>query len=312
MIGDFPGVNDPMKLKVLVHDAAANMKKAGKQDSNKVYESMVCIDHLLNTSLGHAEARTEEVAELFKKCKALATRTHQSTNDWFTIKKFCEKVNIKPMKITQPVSTRWNSNCMMLESLVRMQPALEQIVLDQNVRKELQDLIPHDYEFVMIKKLFKYLNVIRGYSEKWSSQKEVSIACVLSDLYTISEFTKDRIRSYKNHDGQISDFLEAFLEELQMHNAQTQRLKNLGMENKIYRIAHYLHPYYKGCAMKRQILDNGQDAFQFTEQDLIEKHPSTARYKFLFHFQEILILSNRIKPLKSFFFNKISKKSFFF
>ena len=277
MIADFPGVNDPMKLKVLVHDAAANIKKAGKQDSNKVYESIVCIDHLLNTSLCHAEARTEEVAELLKKCKALATRTHQSTNDWYTIRRMCEKVNIKPMKITQPVTTRWNSNCMMLESLVRMKPALEQILIDPNVRKELQDLIPHDFEFVIIEKLFKILRVLKEYSEKWSSEKNVSISSVLSDLGAISMFTQSRINKYKDHDGELSKFLEVFMEELQMHNSQTQRLKNLGLENKLYRIAHYLHPYYKGFAMKRKNLENGQNAFEFTERELIEKHPSTAR-----------------------------------
>jgi hypothetical protein len=283
MIQNFPEVNDPMKLKVLVHDAAANIRKAGRQDSTKVYESITCIDHLLNTSLGHAETRTELVANLLKNCKLLAARTHQSTNDWLLIKKVCKGLDIDPLKITQPVTTRWNSNCMMLESIKRMQPALEQILLEPNAKDDLKNLIPSDTEFSMINNLFKYLKMMKKYSEKWSSEKNVSIPCVLSDLFAIIKYTEDKIIRMRNirldnYDPVVADFLSAFVEELQMHNTHTSRLRNLGQEKQLYRIAHYLHPYYKGHAMRDVILENGQNSFECTEKYMIDKHPTTARY----------------------------------
>jgi hypothetical protein len=277
MIEQFPGVNDPTKLKVLVTDAAACMKKAGSKDSNKVYESNVCIDHVLNTSLCSAEKKSVVIEQLFGKCKSLAARTHQSTNDWIYIQRKCKDKGINAIKITQPVSTRWNSNCMMLESLVKMKPALENIAIDPSARDELAQFIPDAYEFEMIQKLWKYLRHLKKYSEKWSSEKNVSIAGLLTDLYAIKILTVKLIQKQRDQFPAIADFMKVFLEELQMHNPQVQRLKNLGLENRIYRIAHYLHPFFKGHALRKGTLCNGQNAFEHTEQYLIDKHPSTSR-----------------------------------
>jgi hypothetical protein len=277
MIDKFPGLNDPNKLKVLVTDAAASMKKAGSLDSNRVFESNVCIDHVMNTSLCAAEKKSKYVSELFATCKQLASRTHQSTNDWVYIKRMCAIKEINPIKITQPVSTRWNSNCMMLDSLVKMKVALQAISIDNQAREDLVKLIPTNYQFGVIKYLCKYLTELKKYSEKWSSEKNVSIAGVLSDLYAIKMYTEKLISKHSSQFPEISEFMKIFLEELQMHNSQVQRLKKFGLENKLYRIAHYLHPFYKGYILRKGTLGNGQNAFEHTEQFLIDKHPSTAR-----------------------------------
>jgi hypothetical protein len=277
MIDKFPGVNDPNKLKVLVTDAAASMKKAGSVDSNRVYEANVCIDHVLNTSLCAAEKRCEYVSDLFETCKKLAARTHQSTNDWLYIKKKCAEKEIDPIKITQPVTTRWNSNCMMLESLEKMKVALLAIRIDDHAKEHLRDLMPDPHQFEVIKYLCRFLKKLRNFSEQWSSEKHVSIAGVLGDLYSIKLYTDQCILKLSSRFPEVTEFMTAFLEELQMHNSKVQRLRNLGLENKLYRIADYLHPFYKGFVQRRATLANGQNAFEHTEQYLIDKHPTTAR-----------------------------------
>jgi len=141
----------------------------------------------------------------------------------------------------------------------------------------LAQFIPDAYEFEMVEKLWKYLRHLKKYSEKWSSEKYVSIAGLLTDLYAIKMLTGKLIQKHKDRYPVIAHFMTVFLEELQMHNPQVQRLKNLGLENRIYRIAHYLHPFYRGHALKRGTLANGQNAFEHTEHYLIDKHPSTAR-----------------------------------
>jgi len=129
--------------------------------------------------------------ELINKCKSLAQRTHQSSLDWGEIKRCCEMANITATKIIQPVLTRWNSNCMMLDSILKLRPAL--VICQEStddVRKELPLLFPDESEFELIKAVLPFLKECKRISERWSADKSVTIASFQQDLVSLHLFCK--------------------------------------------------------------------------------------------------------------------------
>ena len=123
MSSQFPGLQREDLYKVGVTDAAANMKKA-ITESKEISDHLTCADHLLNTCLTKAVEKSEGINGIIKKCKRLAQKTHQSSLDWQGIKKACLEANIEPVKVIQPIVTRWNSNFMMLKSILRLKASL--------------------------------------------------------------------------------------------------------------------------------------------------------------------------------------------
>ena len=107
MISQFPVLQRKDLHKVAVTDAAANMKKTITV-SKEMSDHLTCADHLLNTYLTKAVEKLEGLSAIVKKCKGHAQRTHQSSLDWQDIKKSCVAINIEPVKIIQPVVTKWN------------------------------------------------------------------------------------------------------------------------------------------------------------------------------------------------------------
>jgi len=128
--------------------------------------------------------------ELINKCKSLAQRTHQSSLDWGEIKRCCEMANITATKIIQPVLTRWNSNCMMLESILKMRPGLVICQDSDDVREELRSLFPDESEFEFIKAVLPFLKECKRNSERWSADKSVTVASFQQDLVSLNLFCK--------------------------------------------------------------------------------------------------------------------------
>ena len=113
MISQFPVLQREDLYKVGVTDVAANIKKA-ITESKEISDHLTCADHQLNTCLKKAVEKSERLNVIVKKCIGVAKRTQQSSLDWQDIKKSCMAANIEPVKIIQPVITRWNSNFMIL------------------------------------------------------------------------------------------------------------------------------------------------------------------------------------------------------
>jgi hypothetical protein len=183
MVARFPALTRDNLHKVCVMDAAANMKKA-IVDSVQIDDHLTCVDHILNTCLTKTVEKCDELSAIIKKCKGLAQRTHQSSLDWQDIQKACESINVAPVKIIQPVVTRWNSNCMMLASILKIKEGL--VVASETLDKpDLQALIPNEREFSIMKKVVPFLEKCKAYSDKWSSEKKVTVHEVQQDILTL-------------------------------------------------------------------------------------------------------------------------------
>jgi len=278
MLNDFPQVKANHTTKIMVHDAAANMQNAARVHSGSVYENLVCIDHLLNTSLKHAESKTPEIKELFTKCKALSQRLHQSTSDAKRLQRVCQTLKVDSLKIIQPCVTRWNSNYMMLYSIHAMKKALQHVKFDKDTKEELAVLIPDATEFDTIEYMKDILEVFKKMSEKWSSEKKPTLQIILEDMVNLEDFVARRIARYRDYEeGQIANFLKTLWTEFDS------RIPNMGADSRIYRLAHYFNPYYKGHFLKEKVISDSTgpdetDAFVWTEKYLIAKHQSTTDF----------------------------------
>lgn len=117
MIKEFPNLAKVEK-RVMVHDAAANMKSAINQLPNAT--SLLCADHLLNTSLLHACNNNEEIKLAIKAATDLTSRIHRSTLANQLLQTKCVEMDVDFVKLIAPVVTRWNSNFMMIDSILKV------------------------------------------------------------------------------------------------------------------------------------------------------------------------------------------------
>ena len=125
--------------------------KAAVSLSTLLDKQLVCVDHMLNNCLKDT-LENGEVKVIVDKCKRLAQRTHQSTKDWYEIKQECESLECNPIKLIQPVQTRWNSNAMLFKSVLRNEQGLKS-VRDNSLNANLT-ILPSRHKTYPIRILF--------------------------------------------------------------------------------------------------------------------------------------------------------------
>ena len=89
--------------------------------------SLLCGDHLLNTALSRSISNIKELKEMLENATKLSSKVHRSSLACQAIMKECREIDCDNVKIISPAAKRWNSNYMMLESIVRMKRALIQL-----------------------------------------------------------------------------------------------------------------------------------------------------------------------------------------
>ena len=154
VITEIPGLPENVH-KVCTSDNAANMLCAIPNLTEKIDEGLGCVDHLLNLVVNECLA-IPELKQGVDACKRLSGKTHKSYPSQDRIKLECDKINsdsscepIKCVKIIAPVETRWNSQLMMMRSILKLRPALERIRedLSKNTDPKLRCAIPSNEEF---------------------------------------------------------------------------------------------------------------------------------------------------------------------
>jgi hypothetical protein len=216
--------------------------------------------------LSKAVEKCGEFHELIKRCKALAQRTHQSTLDWQDIQKACESVNVIPVKIIQPVVTRWNSNYMMLNSILKIKAGLL-VAADTLDKPDLQALIPNERDFSIIKKILPFLEKCKSFSDKWSSEKKVTVHDLQLDILNLHLIAKRMVTPEESY---LSDFVKTFMAEFE------QRLPMQGMGIGYYNVGSLLHPYYRGYALKK--ISNSEEGREAAIKVMVDAHQSTKQF----------------------------------
>nr|XP_047123117.1 uncharacterized protein LOC124806363 [Hydra vulgaris] len=240
MIQKYP-VLDAVPKKVIVHDAAANMKHAVSIMNKTKYESLLCADHLLNTSLLHATNEVQEVKECIDIATQLSSKVHRSTLACQLIEKECMLLRVNYVKIIAPVKTRWNSNCFMLESILKLKDVLislrEKDALNNN---PLQNVISSDNQFSLMASLMPVLKKMKIMSDCMSKDTEPVLHHMLTMLYKTDNFLHDHI------DMENREIVSAFCKKLSEHLHLATRFNEHGRYNQHYALGNLLHPYFRG------------------------------------------------------------------
>ena len=164
-ITEIPGLPSNIH-KVCTSDNAANMLCAIPKLTEEVDEGLGCIDHLLNIVVTECLA-IPDLKPGVDACKRLSSKTHKSNPAQERIKLECDKMTsvsqddssckpVKFVKIIAPVETRWNSQLMLIRSIVQLRPALERIRddLSKNTDPKLRGAIPSTDEFDQVIKKY--------------------------------------------------------------------------------------------------------------------------------------------------------------
>lgn len=183
MINEIPELA-AVKSKVVVHDAAANMKALFNRQQNNLpaeMESLLCADHLLHTSLMHAANAVTEVKQAIAVATDLASNVRRSNLSDQLIMSECIALGEEYAKIISPVATRWNSRCMMISSIIRLKKVLVSL-RDKPEQNLLTDLIPGDATFSVLEAILPILEVMRNVSERCSAEDKPVIGDMLQIL----------------------------------------------------------------------------------------------------------------------------------
>ncbi|XP_065664735.1 uncharacterized protein LOC136086367 [Hydra vulgaris] len=237
--------------KVVVHDAAANMR-ASFPNSSQLSYSLLCADHAINLVLQKAVEGCKPVQKAITKATLLSNKTHRSTLANELIKKACKDVGVAPIKVIAPVSTRWNSNAMMIKSILKIQPALKHL---QNKK---YDFIPTQAELQVL--AIPILELFKELSEKFSADSVPTIHLICGELFRIQHLLTDRVNT--SDDLNIQNFATKLLEQLE------QRFELCGTKQDLYALSHLLHPSFKGAVLHKM------NRFNNIETKLIDSHLS--------------------------------------
>ena len=141
--------------------------------------------------------------------------------------------------IVQPDDRRWNSFTMCLESILKIRPALEALLEDND--PHLAPLIPSGSQLDALQELLHPLKLIKTTSDTLLADTRPTMHLVLSSLINIGNMSKSR--QFKQSGTTTRTFVEAFEQALES------RLPNSGREVMDYNLANFLHPTFKGSLL---------------------------------------------------------------
>jgi len=250
------------QIPFVVTDTEATMNSLGrKMRRAKGMEFIYCIDHLLQTVstiiykeefLG--EHSGDDNTTILRKARSLATFFNSSTQALFELKDIQRKSDAytkEPLGVVQDVTTRWWSTYSMIERLLYLRPALDDMVVADGL--ELAMAI-HDDEWEVLEILTLLLRPFRSAQLMLEGQKYVTISFVIP---IVKEVFEEVQRLTENQDlptmvqacghAMLDKMEEIFGDTHAPFNAEVQygqRLRQLGIHPACIK-AHLLDPRFK-------------------------------------------------------------------
>ena len=121
------------KLRALVTDNAANMVLAADVAQT---ERWPCFSHTLQLSINDALTKISAITKAVAFGRKLVTHFNHSPLSVKALKDQQLKMGIKtPLNVIQDVSTRWNSQFLMIERLLKVRVSIYGVLLDESVTK---------------------------------------------------------------------------------------------------------------------------------------------------------------------------------
>lgn len=163
------------------------------------------------------------------------------------------------MKIITYCRTRWNSQAMMVTSIVRMREALEQ--LQSSI---MSDVIPSDEQFQILEEIEPILDLFKRFSESMSADKICRLHAVCHYLVNINAKLKKALHVSENED--VKDFIKLLMTEME------RRFPDFGTRNHYYAMGNFLNPFFRGKLVQKY------GDLESLKRDLIENHPSRKEF----------------------------------
>lgn len=268
---------DPVKSpKVVVHDAAANMK-ATIPRSTLGLKSFICLDHRLQTMLKKIFKSIPGLDDLMKQATKLATKCHQSALTCEKIREEAKSINDTYVKVVAPVATRWNSNFLMISSIMKIKKTLMSLA-ENNADLDVP-LFDAD-EFWCLEQMEQVFGRFDAASQQLSADKTCTlpnILVTLCNLTTQTETQKKKVgllpvdSTSKVPSEKSKKAIISLLTSVQ-HQLETE-FPDYGGHDDLISLGHVLHPFFRGALLKRC------QRFDEAIKSIVESHPSTADYK---------------------------------
>ena len=243
------------------------MRKATRL-SDVVDIALLCIDHQIQLVIQDSISSVPQVEATIRHFKALSSKCHKSTLCEDRIQKEIDALNaesgsaaINYRKIITPVPTRWNSLCMMLESVISMRKALESIRdFPGKDKADLAKVIPDEEDFDLMEEILPTLTNFKITSESLSADLQPTLHLVVQSLFSL-DFDMEKTTSSMD-ESVAKSFILSLRENLK------KRFPDFGTTSMAYAVGSLLHPFYRGAPLS--MTNRFDDVFN----EIIKKHPS--------------------------------------
>lgn len=160
----FQNYNIADKIVTIVTDNGSNMKKAVSEYLKKY--NHFCVAHTLNLSVQETVSGSKEFQPILVQCRSLVSHFKRSSTAMYKLREAQKQLNLPPLVLIQDVSTRWNSELMMLERLLEVKVPLSVALASlTNAPKNLEA-----EEWVIVKEAVAVLKPLHAITEKLSGE----------------------------------------------------------------------------------------------------------------------------------------------
>ena len=195
--------------------------------------------------------------------------THQSTIDWQEIKLACSEEGIVANKLIQPAATRWNSNQMMMKSILTLRPGLRH-VQENSLNPILTELIPTPDEFELIEAIELFFAKCKHNSEMWASNTQTTIDKIEHDVLCLHQYCANEAKKGYCLSSVLVPHLKNFQSELETRPPEE------GIDYKYYNYGNFFNPSKRGVGVK--LITKDTDNFLDITYFLGENYPTTLEF----------------------------------
>ena len=168
------GLDDDSITRYIVLDNAANNRRA--MTLSNLFTAFYCCIHTIQLSVNgclKATVNLVSVTTVVKKCRELTTFIRRSEHNINTLKKACKEAKIKFILPVKANDTRWDSTVANITSVIRVQPALHSIVInDEDPKQEWTKYVMNYNEVKAAESLIKTLACVKTATKLWQGRDE--------------------------------------------------------------------------------------------------------------------------------------------
>ncbi|XP_065665701.1 uncharacterized protein LOC136087123 [Hydra vulgaris] len=223
-------------------DGGTNVLKAmrlGKASQlPSINDNLWCADHQIHLIVTDALKAVPAWKELSSKLSKLVGHFNHSPENSSILRKIALDFKQSRTKLVQNVSTRWNSDLKMLQSIIDLEGCIAKMAETSTV---IEGFLPSLDEILIMKGVLNCLEPLEKMSRALSSDKEPTMNLVFMQLVNV----RRKLVFFGNHSTLtcVSEISEKLVEGLDA------RFPNSGIEKPEYVMCHFLDPRYKGSVI---------------------------------------------------------------